>query len=406
METSVIDDNFALPLTLDLPDIQPKLFSITTNPFYVGYLDSAGRISNVKTSASLPDVSRFRRSSSSTYSVYWSDNTTLAFTLQSDTVNDGEYLVLMDRNAVNASPPDITVDWLIMDVGRNVSSLSMLFKNQCAFVLANSTQRYRWSFQNAEVYYIDRDGNEVLLYSGSTDVIGASDLYLFTQQIDVDVYSYVSSIHFRYTNISRQSSASYVYGGSVASASFYYQLYFNSYSTEHIDVSYAPSDEDIPLLIWSQLLDILSYLQNPMQVTLQSILQAIKDGGSATSAATVIIQQINSTVTNIANTVNNVLQALTPAPTQEDDANVFESSIGGLSDAVESDASALESLSPRPSPSDVISTISPDILNPSNPDVKEGISIFSDIMSSPMVLPILLTVFTLATIRFVLFGKR
>lgn len=397
------DNSYSL-LSLNPSNISPYLYSLSTNPFYVAYYDKER---NLMVNAGLTTGSEIKVTDfNSRYAIY--DGILYAFTannvgiapIPSNNVVDGYYPSILATNSNNSLPPSMVADFTLYTPKQNISTLSFTGNMRGQFGLTDvtsPTKNYFIYFSTTEIYYIDRDGREVVLLSST------HPNSLLKLNINVDIYSYVDSIHVRFSDIQRESFDAFTYR---ANHSYYFVPRLALRIDSDIDIGYAPPDEDIPLQIWSQILKILEYLQNPMQVTLESILQAIKDGGSATGAVTVIVQQINNTVTNIANTVNNVLQALTPDPSQGDDANVFESAIGGLSDAVESDASALESLSPRPSPSDVVSTISPDIISPSDPDVKRGISVFSDVMSSPLVMPVLIVVFTLATVRFILFGKR
>lgn len=411
LETNSIDFSYPVPLILAPSDISPTLFQFSPVPFYVGYRDSSGVISNVTSTRTVPSIDQFVRLQISNQDTVFRVPYTqpAGIYLPTSNVNDGEYLYLMSANNLSSPVPDVSVDYIVSSPSRNVSTLTITLHSYSAFGFnaSNSVTQsygnfYNWYFSSVYLYYLDRDGTEVPL---GTYLVNSSDGWFFYYpNLTFELNQYVSEIHYRYSVPIRISQNPYRYQPGLTNGSWH--LFYHSSSEDSIDPGYAPPDEDIPLQMWYQIVEILKYLQNPMQVTLESILQAIKDGGSATGAVTVIVQQINNTVTNIANTVNNVLSALTPDPSQGDDANAFESAVGGLSDAVESDASALESLSPRPSPSDVITTISPDFLSPSDPDVKRGISVFSDVMSSPLIMPVFIVVFTLATVRFILFGKR
>lgn len=99
-----------------------------------------------------------------------------------------------------------------------------------------------------------------------------------------------------------------------------------------------------------------------------------------------------------------IQQILTPSPEQSQYAQDIQGAVESSSQAIESANQAIESAAPRPEPSAAAPPPVTDFVDTSAPEVQEMQSTFSDILSSPVILPVLLLVVALATVKVVLYG--
>lgn len=171
--------------------------------------------------------------------------------------------------------------------------------------------------------------------------------------------------------------------------------------------------------------DYTSILQS-INSSLQLIYQAILTNGQTETAindkladmANTLLSILSALQSNSGNvsgivsaldTVNDKLQSTLDQLTSSDDDNELTQQILDKMDELMEEIDELNltinDKANRPPPEDIVPSMPPQLLEPTDPSAIEGRNFITDLLSSQFFLTFLLMVFTLAFIRYVLFGK-
>lgn len=216
-------------------------------------------------------------------------------------------------------------------------------------------------------YYQDDNGQSHLLKTVSN-----TSTYVTIGQLDIG--DYVQKLYFTVEGAPNSNSPGYNYN-----YPYYYSclsIFYKESLLNGITTDPAPSEYSLLYRIWQTVVDILAQF-NPIHLALNNILNAI--------------------------------QALTGGFTAPPDVAVKASEAVGAMESARNDIDSMtdeiDGLTTRPPPEEIMPTLASDVYNPSDPAAMVSMAAVGEIMGHPAILPLLLSVFALAFIRYVIFGK-
>lgn len=130
-------------------------------------------------------------------------------------------------------------------------------------------------------------------------------------------------------------------------------------------------------------------------------IQFVPDTSSSGGSQQVVeqLQQVNQNIQNIYNEMQS-------SPEDNQYADELLDQLGQLMDSIDNLTQQIEDNTNRPSPDDLLPSAPLDLLPPSDDAALVGYEAVSSILAAPLMLSLLFMVFTLAFIRYVLFGKH
>lgn len=110
-------------------------------------------------------------------------------------------------------------------------------------------------------------------------------------------------------------------------------------------------------------------------------------------------------LTEINQSIQNIINQITSSPEANADSEAMVEHMEQLQDRIDELTQQIEENTNRPPPEDLVPSIPPVMVSPSDPAAIDGRKAISDILSSSFLTTFLLMVFSLAFLRYVLFGK-
>lgn len=144
---------------------------------------------------------------------------------------------------------------------------------------------------------------------------------------------------------------------------------------------------------------ILFLPDNIYSAQLDQIIEYLKDMVNGASGDSVILQQIFQTLEQIRSIV-------TSDPDMDDYSQSYLDQIDQIMEEIEELNKTIDDNTNRPDPDDLLPSAPSELLPPSDDAAAAGYEAVSSILASPLMLSLLVMVFTLAFVRYVLFGKH
>lgn len=116
-------------------------------------------------------------------------------------------------------------------------------------------------------------------------------------------------------------------------------------------------------------------------------------------------QNVNNNLTQILEQITNIKNEITSSPEQDQYSQQLVDQIDSLLSQISELNEQIQDVTIRPPPDSILPTPPQDLLPPVDPVGQSGYQFVSSFLESPLILTFLLMVFTLALIRYVLFGK-
>lgn len=221
-----------------------------------------------------------------------------------------------------------------------------------------------WTFKQAVI-----SGSQ----SNVSDVLSVLD---FGDGVTIDVGDTVVDVYFRLTYRDLPTTFKSYDGGVTSNTYRGYARIAACYDMSSFLGSYAPS---VPFE--DKVLDLLqriyTTLSPEMTGILYQILQAIKDSSAGMAVS----------------------------PDDKQAAEDFRQEVGEKADVIDSMAQEIEEKQNRPAVADIVPVVDTTVINPTDPAAVDGMQVVSGILSTPLLLQMLMVVFSLAFLRYVIFGK-
>lgn len=119
-----------------------------------------------------------------------------------------------------------------------------------------------------------------------------------------------------------------------------------------------------------------------------------------------ILQQILSQLQGLKSDASSILGQVTSTPEENQAAQAIVDQIEQTMEEIEELNKQIEDNTNRPDPDDLLPSAPAELLPPSDDAAAAGYEVVSSILASPLMLSLLVMVFTLAFVRYVLFGKH
>lgn len=144
--------------------------------------------------------------------------------------------------------------------------------------------------------------------------------------------------------------------------------------------------------------------RNGVYCASNSFINFIPDTGGADYSS--ILQQILTQLQNLKSEASNILGQVTSTPSQDQAAQAIVDQIEQTMQEIEELNQQIEDNTNRPPPDELLPTAPAELLPPSDGAAVVGYDAVSSILASPLMMSLLVMVFTLAFVRYVLFGKH
>lgn len=130
----------------------------------------------------------------------------------------------------------------------------------------------------------------------------------------------------------------------------------------------------------------------------RATIQFVADSGDASSDIVAGLQQVNQSIQNVYNEIQS---------SSEDNeyAEQLLDELQGIMDSIDELTQQIEDNTNRPPPDDIVPSMPPVFVAPSDIPSQDGRTAITDILASSILTNILIMVFSLAFLRYVLFGK-
>lgn len=135
---------------------------------------------------------------------------------------------------------------------------------------------------------------------------------------------------------------------------------------------------------------------------LDLILDAIKDQDNNVKAS---VDKVKESVDKVDGSVNKVNDTLTSTPDENATASGFKDDMKEQSESIGSMVQEIEQKQNRPTAAEVVPVVNTGVINPTDTAAADGKELVADMLSTPLLLQMLTIVFSLAFLRYVIFGK-
>lgn len=152
--------------------------------------------------------------------------------------------------------------------------------------------------------------------------------------------------------------------------------------------------------------ELFTFLRSVLDTTLSSIKEAIENLASSIGGdVTTIINNIDNSVNQVNDTLTQINNNITSTTEQNQASQDMVDEMGQIRDQIDDMSKQIDDLTNRPPPDSVLPSIPPYIGNPPDDASQVAQTAIKSMFANSIILPFMVMVFTLALVRYVLFGK-